>query len=220
MIHIIVQHILWFIFYPLLKSYRFTISGQEHRAHAETLHPKGAFVFSVWHEQVFMVLGAHAWTGPFMTLASRSKDGDYAAFICKKLGFVAVRGSSRKKNKDKGGKEAMQEYITRMNEGARGGITVDGPRGPRQVCKVGIVLIAQQTGAPIVPVVAVARPVWEFNSWDRFKLPKLFSKVAMEYGAPIMVEKDATPERIDEYCRLVETKMKELEQRVRSNNNR
>lgn len=220
MIHIIVQHILWFIFYPLLKSYRFTISGQEHRAHAETLHPKGAFVFSVWHEQVFMVLGAHAWTGPFMTLASRSKDGDYAAFICKKLGFVAVRGSSRKKNKDKGGKEAMQEYITRMNEGARGGITVDGPRGPRQVCKVGIVLIAQQTGAPIVPVVAVARPVWEFNSWDRFKLPKLFSKVAMEYGAPILVEKDATPERIDEYCRLVETKMKELEQRVRSNNNR
>lgn len=220
MIHIIVQHILWFIFYPLLKSYRFTVSGQEHRAYAETLHPKGAFVFSVWHEQVFMVLGAHAWTGPFMTLASRSKDGDYAAFICKKLGFVAVRGSSRKKKKDKGGKEAMQEYITRMNEGARGGITVDGPRGPRQVCKVGIVLIAQQTGAPIVPVVAVARPVWEFNSWDRFKLPKLFSKVAMEYGAPIMVEKDATPERIDEYCRLVETKMKELEQRVRSNNNR
>ena len=213
MIHIIVQHILWFIFYPLLRSYRFTVQGREHV-------PEGAYVFSVWHEQVFMVLGAHAWTGPFMTLASRSKDGDYAAFICKKLGFVPVRGSSRKKNKDKGGKEAMQEYINRMNEGARGGITVDGPRGPRQVCKVGIVLIAQQTGAPIVPVVAVGRSVWEFNSWDRFKLPKLFSQVTMLYGEPIMVEKEATPARIDECCRLVETRMKELEQRVRSNDNR
>jgi lysophospholipid acyltransferase (LPLAT)-like uncharacterized protein len=209
MIHIIVQHILWFIFYPLLKSYRFTVQGREHV-------PQGAYVFSVWHEQVFMVLGAHAWTGPFMTLASRSKDGDYAAFICKKLGFVPVRGSSRKKNKDKGGKEAMQEYVSRMNEGGRGGITVDGPRGPRQVCKVGIVLIAQQTGAPIVPVVAVGHPVWEFNSWDRFKLPKFFSKVTMLYGEPIMVDKEATPERIDEYCRLVETRMKELELKVRA----
>lgn len=213
MIHIIVQHILWFIFYPLLKSYRFSVSGQEHV-------PKGAFVYSVWHEQVLMVLGAHAWTGPFMTLASRSKDGDYAAFICKKLGFMPVRGSSRKKNKDKGGKEAMLEYVTRMRDGGRGGITVDGPRGPRQVCKVGIVLIAQQTGAPIVPVVAVARAVWEFNSWDRFKLPKPFSKVALCYGEPILVENDATPERIDECCRLVETRMKELEERVRRNDDR
>ena len=209
--HIIVQHILWWLFKPLLKSYRFETRGMEHRLAAQKIHPRGGYLLPVWHEQVFMVLGAHAWTEPFMSLASRSKDGDYAAFICRKLGFICVRGSSRKKNKDKGGKEAMLEYIRLVSEGGRGGITVDGPRGPRQVCKVGVVLIAKETGAPIVPIVAMGRPVWEFNSWDRFKLPRPFSKITIVYGEPFTVDKDATPEQVDEYCRLVEKRLKDLQ---------
>jgi len=108
----------------------------------------------------------------------------------------------------------MQEYIRRMNEGGRGGITIDGPRGPRQVCKVGIVLVAKETGAPIVPVVAQAQAVWEFNSWDRFKLPKPFTKIVMLYGEPFTVEKDASNEKVDEYCRLVEQRQKELQTRI------
>lgn len=215
MLHSILQRFIWVIFRTLLATYRVEFKGLDLRAYAETLHPKNAFLLAVWHEQVFMILGAHAWTGPFLTLASRSKDGDYAAYLCKRMGYTPVRGSSRKKNREKGGKEARLEYVTKMSQGASGGITVDGPKGPRQVCKVGSVLIARDTGAPILPVIAVAKWAWEINSWDRHKLALPFTRIVVEYGEPLLVKADANHEDVEAACRLVEERLKELESKVR-----
>ncbi|MBA2403226.1 MAG: lysophospholipid acyltransferase family protein [Bdellovibrionales bacterium] len=194
----------------LIATYRIEVRGQEQREKAKKLNPKGSFVFAVWHEQVVSVLSAHAWTQPYLALSSRSKDGDYAAFVSEKMGFVAVRGSSRKRNVDKGGKEAIQEYVAKLNQGISGGLTVDGPKGPRQKCKVGAVLIAQQTGAPILPVVGIANRYWEFNSWDKFKIPKPFANIVMLYGEPVVVEADASPERIEQICNQVSEDLKNL----------
>lgn len=210
MLHRVLQNIIWFLVWAIRLTQKFEIRGLEHREKVKSLNPKNAFVFAVWHEHVLSVLSAHAWTVPFLTLASRSKDGDYAAFVCKKFGFIPVRGSSRKKNKDKGGKEAIQEYIAKMGEGISGGITIDGPKGPRHGCKPGIVLIAKETQAPILPAIAEAKSVWEFNSWDRFKVPKPFATIVITYGEPIMVPKDATPEQVTEYCHLVEERLAAL----------
>lgn len=111
-------------------------------------------------------------------------------------------------------KSALQEYVLKMNQGVSGGITVDGPKGPRQKCKAGVVLIASQTGAPVLPVVGVAAKCWEFNSWDKFKIPKPFSKIIMIYGELVLVEKEATPERIEEVCAQVTDSLKKLEAAV------
>lgn len=210
MLHKILQNILWFIIWAIRLTQKFEFRGLENRVKAESLHPKNVFIFAVWHEHVLSVLSAHAWTIPCLTLASRSKDGDYAAFVCKKFGYTPVRGSSRKKNKDKGGKEAIQEYISKMGAGICGGITVDGPKGPRHGCKPGIVLIAKETQAPIIPAIAESRSVCEFNSWDRFKVPKPFATIVITYGEPIMVPPDATPEQVTEYCHLVEERLATL----------
>lgn len=210
--HLFLQHILWYIVKMLFYSYRIEIKGIGNRENAKKLNPKGAFIFAVWHEQVVSVLRGHAWTEPYLALSSRSRDGDYAAFVSEKMGFVAVRGSSKNRRKEnKGGKEALQEYVTKMNLGQSGGITVDGPKGPRQKCKVGVVLIAQQTGAAVLPVIGLANRYWEFNSWDKFKIPKPFAKIVMTYGEPILVPSDATPERITEISDYVSEVLKKLE---------
>lgn len=210
LLHLCLQHVLWYIIKSLISTYKIEVRGKELREKAKAMNPKGSFIFTVWHENVVSIMSGHAWTEPYLTLSSRSKDGDYAAFVSEKMGFVAVRGSSKKRNKDKGGKEAMQEYVTQLNLGIAGGITVDGPKGPRQVCKVGAALIAQQSGAPILPVTGVADRVWQFNSWDKFKIPKPFAKIVMQYGEPIHVEADATPERIQEICNQVGESLKNL----------
>lgn len=202
---------IWLIIKSLVVTYRITIKGVEHREEARALNAKGSFVFAVWHEQVVSVMSALAWTEPYLALSSRSKDGDYAAFVSEKMGFVAVRGSSKKKNKDKGGKEALQEYITKLNQGISGGLTVDGPKGPRRKCKPGAVIMSQQTGAPILPVAGIAERFWQFNSWDKFKIPKPFSKITMIYGKPIQVDESAGPERIAEYCNQVAQVLIDLE---------
>jgi lysophospholipid acyltransferase (LPLAT)-like uncharacterized protein len=211
-LHRCLQHLLWYMVRTLISTYKIEVKGIEHREKAKALNPKGSFVFAVWHEQVVSVLSGHMWTEPYLALSSRSKDGDYAAFVSEKMGFVAVRGSSKNRRKEnKGGKEALQEYVTKVNQGISGGLTVDGPKGPRQKCKVGAVIIAQQTGAAILPVVGVPNRYWEFNSWDKFKIPKPFAKIIMLYGEPIQVASDAAPEKINEICDQVSDVLKKLE---------
>jgi len=165
----------------------------------------------VWHEHVVGLLSGHAQTEPYLTLASRSKDGDYAAFISAKMGFTPVRGSSRKGNSDKGGKEAIEEYIMKLGQGISGGITIDGPKGPRRVCKVGIVRIAQQSGKPILPIASIASKYWTVNSWDKFKIPKPFAKVTIRYAMPIHVSQDASPEEMERICVRVGNSINGLE---------
>jgi lysophospholipid acyltransferase (LPLAT)-like uncharacterized protein len=210
--HFILQHLIWYLIKMLVATYRIERRGLDKRDQAKALSPNQTFIFAVWHEQVVSVMSGHAYTEPFLALSSRSKDGDYAAFVSKKLGFYPVRGSSRKKNKDKGGKEAIQTYVAKITEGFSGGITVDGPKGPRQVCKTGVALIAQQTGSPILPVVGVPDSYWEFNSWDKFKLPRPFSRIMMEYGSPIQVEASASEADIELACEKVTQELKRLEQ--------
>ncbi|MFY7992185.1 MAG: lysophospholipid acyltransferase family protein [Bacteriovoracaceae bacterium] len=210
MIHRFLQFLIWAIIRLLLSTYRITVQGIEFRERARTIHPQKSFIFAVWHEQVVSVMSGHAWTEPYLALSSRSKDGDYAAYVSKKMGFVAVRGSSKKKNIDKGGKEAIREYVEKLNLGISGGLTVDGPKGPRQVCKIGVVLMSQETGAPILPVVGIASSYWEFNSWDRFKIPKPFSKILMVYGEPILTPKNASAEDLEKVREQVTNSLKEL----------
>lgn len=210
MIHRLLQLLIWAIIRLLLSTYRITVLGTEFREKARTIHPKKSFIFAVWHEQVVSVMSGHAWTEPYLALSSRSKDGDYAAYVSEKMGFVAVRGSSKKKNIDKGGKEAIREYVEKLNLGISGGLTVDGPKGPRQVCKIGVVLMSQETGAPILPVVGIASSYWEFNSWDRFKIPKPFSKILMVYGEPILTPKMASAEDLEKVREQVTNSLKEL----------
>ena len=156
---------------------------------------------AIWHEHVLGIMAAHAWSEPLLALASKSKDGDYAAFVAKKLGFTPVRGSSKKKGKDKGGKEAMQIYIEGLTRGLRGGLTVDGPKGPRRECKPGAVIIAKESGAPILPTASHFHSYWEFKkSWDKFKIPKPFSRIDIIYGEPICVHPSTTNEEVEKIC--------------------
>ena len=113
-------------------------------------------------------------------------------------------------------KKYIQEYVSKLNLGISGGLTVDGPKGPRQQCKPGAAIIASQTGAPILPVVGIANRYWEFDSWDKFKIPKPFAKIVMLYGCPIQVESDASQERILEICNQVTQVLQNLEHQLRN----
>ncbi len=215
MIHKLLQHLAWFFLKILISTYRFETVGDEHREAGTKLHPEGGQLIACWHEHMIAFLSAHAHAFPYLAMASRSRDGDYAAFLTKKMGFTPVRGSSRKRGKDKGGKEALELYIQEISRGGRGGITIDGPRGPRHVCKPGIVQIAEKTGAAIVPGTSLAKHYYAFNSWDKFKLPLPFTRIRLAYGEPIIIPKGSSQTEIAVFCRLVEEKIEELEERVK-----
>lgn len=215
LIHSLLQNVLWLIIKSLVKSYRIEVRNDHFRQEAQTMGPHKTFVFALWHEQVLAVMSGQAWTEPYLALASRSKDGDYAAYVAKKLGFTPVRGSSRNRRGEKGGKEALIEYISNLKAGKSGGITVDGPKGPRHKCKPGVVFIAQQTGSPILPIAGFASSYWEFNTWDRMKIPKPFAKIVVVYGSPISVSAQSDEQMIASACEQVEKSLLDLENKHR-----
>ena len=178
-----------YLVYGLIRllhwTYRFEFRGTEHLEHARRLG-RGSYIFAIWHRNLFA--GILAQTGTAHTvIVSRSRDGEPVAFLCTRLGHVAVRGSSKKRGADKGGREAKDEMIERLKAGSPGAITVDGPSGPVHEVKPGIIEMARRADVPIVPYVPVPARCWTFNSWDRFRLPKPFSKIYVYYDTPYVV---------------------------------
>lgn len=180
---------LLYLVYGLIRllhwTYRFEFRGAASVEQARRLG-RGSYVFAIWHRDLFAGILAQTGT-PHTVIISRSRDGDPVAFLCGRLGHVAVRGSSKKRGVDKGGKEAKDEMIERLKAGSPGAITVDGPSGPVHVVKPGVIEMARRAEVPIVPYVPVPARCWTFSSWDRFRLPKPFSKIYVYYGAPHVV---------------------------------
>lgn len=169
-------------------TYRYRFHNLDVLEKASDLSEKGNYLLAIWHQNLFQ--GILAQTGrKHVVIVSRSKDAEPVAYTCHNLGHVVARGSSRSKTGvDKGGRVAMEEMIDLLKSGLPGAVTVDGPKGPAKKVKPGIIVMAKKSGIPIVPYSPIARNYWEFNSWDKFRLPQPFSVIDIYYGDPIMVD--------------------------------
>ena len=85
----------------------------------------------------------------------------------------------------------MREFITWGNKGYNLVITPDGPRGPRCEVQMGIIMLAQMTGMPIVPVSSKIHSKKIFGSWDAFQLPLPFARCEVRMGEILRVPREA-----------------------------
>jgi lysophospholipid acyltransferase (LPLAT)-like uncharacterized protein len=164
-----------------------------------------------WHSRFLMLTAA--WKAneldPYVMI-SRSRDGAVVASTCKALGLKTIRGSRPKKGKDKGGDKAAAAAMTAIRSGGCVVITPDGPRGPRQRLGEGPLRLARATGAPLMPCTfAVARRK-QFDSWDRFILPKLFGKGLILWGTPVAVGPNTDDRDLESIRLSIETEMNAL----------
>jgi lysophospholipid acyltransferase (LPLAT)-like uncharacterized protein len=116
-----------------------------------------------------------------------------------------VRGSS-----SKGGSEGLQKLKKLARSGYKIGHIVDGPKGPFGVIKPGLLRIAQVSGMAIIPTITSSQRKWTFRSWDRFFVPKPFSRVIIRFGEPIYIPSDLDDDEFEKKRLLIEQKMKEL----------
>lgn len=186
-------------------TYRYETIGIEHRRTAEAYRSSGAFVIASWHENIFPAVLIHRGQ-KFSPLVSLSKDGEFTAHCCRKLGFRTVRGSS-----SRGGPEARQALVQAMDEGYSPAITVDGPRGPRRQVKAGAIDIARKCHAMIVPVCCLGKRSWVLNSWDKFRIPKPFTKNVLCYGEPLAVPADVSETEFESYKQELAERLNRLQ---------
>lgn len=138
-----------------------------------------------------------------VAMISQHRDGELVARLVEKLGFDTVRGSSTR-----GGSAAAMQMIDRIRAGQIGAMICDGPRGPIYKMKPGAAYIAIQAGAATIPAIFAARSAWTFRSWDKFTVPKPFTRVFLLYGEPIPHPgNDADPEQ---FTQTLEDALNEL----------
>ncbi len=149
----------------------------------------GSSVFAFWHRS--MIACAHRFRNLGITiLISPSFDGELIARTLKRLGFCPVRGSS-----SRGGAIGLRNMQLAYAEGHCCAITADGPRGPIYIAKPGTARLAnsvgkltageQPTGTWVGCFHNQPERAWELRSWDRFMIPKPFSRVVFSWPAHI-----------------------------------
>ena len=143
-------------------------------------------IYTFWHNRVF--LSTYFWQRrSIVVMTSRSFDGEYIARFIQRFGYGAARGSSTR-----GATGAVVEMVRLMRAGCPTAFTIDGPKGPRYVAKMGAVLLAKKTGHPILPFTIAAAKFWEAKkSWDCFQVPKPFTRALVGIAAPIAVASDS-----------------------------
>ncbi len=95
------------------------------------------------------------------------------------------------------------------------GLTVDGPHGPPLVVKQGIILLASQTGAPIVPMAVASCPRMTLSTWDAMHIPLPFSRIVYLFGEPLYVPRTDDEELLDDHLRELQGHMMALTERAR-----
>jgi lysophospholipid acyltransferase (LPLAT)-like uncharacterized protein len=135
-------------------------------------------IFAVWHGRMLVPIWRHRGEG-IATMASKSGDGEIIALWLSRNGYLPVRGST-----NKGGARGIVQLSRHMELGRPAALTVDGPKGPPRAVQEGIVTLARRAQAWILPVSAGATRPRFLRSWDRYLVPKAFSKNFVVYGEP------------------------------------
>ena len=199
--------LMFFILIKILgRTVKFEVAGWENW---ETASQDGRLpIYTFWHSRVF--LSTYFWRRRrIVVMTSQSFDGEYIARFIQRFGYGAARGSSTR-----GATGAVVEMVRLMRAGCPTAFTIDGPKGPPYVAKMGAVLLAKKTGSPILPFVITARNFWELeNSWDRGQIPKPFTRARVDIAAPIFVPADANDEELKAKRDELQHVLDELNQR-------
>ncbi|MCP5538348.1 MAG: lysophospholipid acyltransferase family protein [Akkermansiaceae bacterium] len=164
-------------------------------------------IWIFWHNCLFsapLTKKKFSGSAPASALASASRDGAVIESVVASFGVKTVRGSSSRR-----GVAALIALKKALKAGEQLFVTPDGPRGPRYHLQPGVVKLGQSSGAPIVPVRFYHTSSWRLKSWDRFHIPKPFSKVVITLGEAIRI-----PPRLDDgefeiYRKKVEESLRE-----------
>ncbi|MGD0902625.1 MAG: lysophospholipid acyltransferase family protein [Terracidiphilus sp.] len=147
-----------------------------------------ANIYCFWHQCVLPCTVYFRYSRAVI-LISRSFDGELVTRILRLFGFDAVRGSS-----SRGAREGLLGLARVIETGRTAIFTADGPLGPIYQTKMGPIKLAQMTGAPIGAFHLQPERAWTIRSWDRFLVPKPFTRICVSWGPWTRVPADLPSE--------------------------
>ena len=171
-------------------------------------------IFCTWHNRLYC--------GPYLlptkqlvinALQSSHSDGMMTDILFKLINMKIIYGSSKKK-----GVSAFIKMIRAINNGESVAITPDGPKGPKEIVKDGIIKLALTTGAPIVPLFWKVKNHKILNSWDNFIIPFPFSTGVYVFGKPFHIKGKITEKKLCQIKSLIQNEFDDLTNEVENFN--
>jgi len=141
--------VLSFLGYLFLRALHATMRVRH--MNVENLNATPRYILAFWHRHILLSLHAK-WRVPTTAIISRSKDGEIVSGVLTLYGAETARGSSTR-----GGDVALREILRAIQAGKNIAFTPDGPKGPSQVVKDGVIYVAKVSGLPIVPFAFAAK---------------------------------------------------------------
>jgi lysophospholipid acyltransferase (LPLAT)-like uncharacterized protein len=162
----------------------------------------GPDVYAMWHRSLL----ACAWrfrNRNIAILISESFDGELIARTVARLGFVPIRGSS-----SRGGAPGLRNMERSFRAGNICAFTADGPRGPAMVAKAGAAQLAALVGVDVGTFYVLPERAWVVRSWDRFLIPKPFSRVVVTWPKRAAGDVVAVQAALDRSVELAEASLR------------
>jgi lysophospholipid acyltransferase (LPLAT)-like uncharacterized protein len=205
--HLLYRYVLPYggLFIVKLLSFTYRVRLMDQEKEKKLLDHKKLFIYASWHQRFFPGITFFCLRKPIAIIISKSLDGELIARVVSILGWYPVRGSS-----SRDGKQALQTIKNLVPAGYKIGHIVDGPRGPFGAVKPGMIRIAQVRNMPILPTITSAQNNWVFNSWDRFMIPKPFSRVIIRFGNAIHIPHKLDKDEFEAKRVIVQEQMKKL----------
>ena len=195
----------YWVIRAICSTLRWQVEGMER--HTSILNSGRRIIYTFWHGRI--LVGTYFWRNRgIVVMTSRSREGDYIARLIRLFGYGSVRGSS-----SRGSRRALVEMIRELRRNLDVAFTIDGPRGPRYIAKPGAAWLAAKTGDAVMPFNFSCRDKWVVSSWDRFQIPKPFTRVLLLIGDPIYVRAEATEQELEEAQQRIQHSLDELRKR-------
>jgi lysophospholipid acyltransferase (LPLAT)-like uncharacterized protein len=187
----IAPRVVWALVWIFGRTWRFEVIAEDGVTPVLFGEKPGPEIYCFWHQCV-LPCTVYFRRSRAVILISRSFDGELITRILKMFGFGAVRGSS-----SRGGSDGLRGLKNVIETGRTAIFTADGPRGPIYQTKMGPIKLAQTTGAPIGAFHLEPERAWVMNSWDRFLVPKPFTRIAVSWAQWTLVPADLPADQFD-----------------------
>ncbi len=163
------------------------------------VEPQQPAIFAFWHGQHFLT--------PFIktkashrakVLISLHRDGEFNAIAAERLGIGTIRGSGDHGSAfhRKGGVGAFKEMVRALADGYNVAMTADVPKRSRVVGR-GIIMLARESGRPIMPFAMATSRFIRLNNWDRTTINLPFGQGALVGVEEVFVPPDADAETME-----------------------
>lgn len=181
----------------------------------ELVEPRMPVIFAFWHGQHFMTPFIRRGNHRAKALISRHRDGEFNALAAQRLGVGTVRGSGDHGGafQRKGGVGAFKEMVRALDEQYNMALTADVPKRSR-IAGLGIIMLARESGRPIVPFAIATSRFVRLRNWDRTTINMPFGRGAVIGGEVIDVPADADAETMERLRRRLEATLNDVTQRA------